>query len=162
MKKQAGIALYRFNGDVIEFLMILPTATHVFPKPLWMLPKGGIENGETKKEAALREFTEECLFNHNDSETEELIKHIKETMLYFSNITTKYNDIAIFYAEDNRDIKSSTNYKYASNFIEEEELEHLTENQDWKWFSENEINNYSEIHPPVKEFLKKLIIKLKH
>ena len=49
----AGIILFRIKNDRTEFLFL-----H-YPHGHWDLPKGKIEKGETKEEAALRELQEE-------------------------------------------------------------------------------------------------------
>lgn len=150
--KQAGLLLYRMNNNEFDFLLSLPTKTYIFPKPKWSIPKGGIENGESANEAALRELKEECFFGHYDDETEKLFHYIKENMIYFDTIITKFNIIKLFIAEDNRNINLSTNFNYSSNYINIVGLEHLTENSDWKWFNENELNS-NIIHPIYKSLL---------
>ena len=49
----AGIVTYIQNGSTIEYLLL-----H-YPNGYWDLPKGKIEKGESKEEAALRELYEE-------------------------------------------------------------------------------------------------------
>lgn len=55
MKNQfsSGVVIYRKQNGTIEYLVL-----H-YQKGHWDFPKGKIENGETKKEAALRELKEE-------------------------------------------------------------------------------------------------------
>lgn len=49
----AGIVLYRIKNGVIEYLLLHYLSGH------WDFPKGKIEAGETKQQAALRELAEE-------------------------------------------------------------------------------------------------------
>ena len=48
--------VYRRAGDECLFLLVLSKLTK---RALWEFPKGGVEKGETLKEAALRELVEE-------------------------------------------------------------------------------------------------------
>lgn len=60
-KKSAGILLYRYTNNIIEFLLVHPAEGPYF-KPgdngWWSIPKGEFED-EQPLEAALREFEEE-------------------------------------------------------------------------------------------------------
>ncbi|MBR7133423.1 MAG: NUDIX domain-containing protein [Clostridia bacterium] len=49
-----GVILYRKNGGINEYLLLQQTVAKN-----WSFPKGHIERGETKKQAALREVFEE-------------------------------------------------------------------------------------------------------
>jgi len=51
--RSAGIVLFRVNNDTIEYLLIKHPGGH------WDVPKGKVEEGETTREAALRELLEE-------------------------------------------------------------------------------------------------------
>jgi predicted NUDIX family NTP pyrophosphohydrolase len=57
----AGILLFRQAGGELEVLLVKPGGPFWKNKDAgaWMIPKGGIELGETPIEAALREFEEE-------------------------------------------------------------------------------------------------------
>jgi predicted NUDIX family NTP pyrophosphohydrolase len=57
----AGILLFRQRGGNTEVLLIKPGGPFWRNKHqgAWMIPKGGVEAGETPLEAALREFEEE-------------------------------------------------------------------------------------------------------
>ena len=57
----AGILLYRQRSGRLEVLLIKPGGPFWKNKDAgaWMIPKGGVEPGETPIEAALREFEEE-------------------------------------------------------------------------------------------------------
>ena len=73
MKHQysAGIIIYKKEHDTILYLLLRYGAGH------WDFPKGKIEAGETKQEAALRELKEETnLTAHIDDNFEETIHYI--------------------------------------------------------------------------------------
>ena len=57
----AGILLFRMRGGGLEVLLVKPGGPFWKHKDAgaWMIPKGGIEPGETPIEAAVREFEEE-------------------------------------------------------------------------------------------------------
>ena len=54
--KSAGVIVYRREGEQCLFLLVLSRQTK---RALWEFPKGGVEKGETVREAALRELSEE-------------------------------------------------------------------------------------------------------
>ena len=54
--RSAGIIVFRREGEECLFLLILSKLTK---KPLWEFPKGGVDEGETVLQAALRELFEE-------------------------------------------------------------------------------------------------------
>jgi predicted NUDIX family NTP pyrophosphohydrolase len=57
----AGILLFREDKDGVQVLLIRPGGPYWSKRHqgAWMIPKGGLEPGETAIEAALREFEEE-------------------------------------------------------------------------------------------------------
>jgi predicted NUDIX family NTP pyrophosphohydrolase len=57
----AGILLYRRRAGAVEVLLIHPGGPYWRNKDAgaWMIPKGGVEEGEEPLAAALREFEEE-------------------------------------------------------------------------------------------------------
>lgn len=57
----AGILLYRRRGEALEVLLIRPGGPYWRGRDegAWMIPKGGIEEGEDSLACALREFEEE-------------------------------------------------------------------------------------------------------
>lgn len=57
----AGILLFRRGSGAIEVLLVKPGGPFWRNKDVgaWMIPKGGLERGETALEAAMREFVEE-------------------------------------------------------------------------------------------------------
>ena len=59
--RSAGILLYRESDGATEVLLIRPGGPYWKNRDTgaWMIPKGGVEAGETSAEAALREFEEE-------------------------------------------------------------------------------------------------------
>ena len=52
----AGIVVYREAGDGRSYLLLRSRVTR---SPMWEFPKGGVEPGETEREAAERELWEE-------------------------------------------------------------------------------------------------------
>jgi 8-oxo-dGTP pyrophosphatase MutT (NUDIX family) len=54
--RSAGIIVFRRDGAECLFLLILSKLTK---RPLWEFPKGGVDDGETVMQAALRELFEE-------------------------------------------------------------------------------------------------------
>lgn len=52
----AGVIVFRRVEDGCRFLLVLSRLTK---RPLWEFPKGGVDEGETTREAAMRELQEE-------------------------------------------------------------------------------------------------------
>jgi 8-oxo-dGTP pyrophosphatase MutT (NUDIX family) len=74
--RSAGIIVFRRDRDACLFLLILSRLTK---RPLWEFPKGGVDEGETVRQAALRELFEET----GITETEvELIPEFERTEDY--------------------------------------------------------------------------------
>jgi predicted NUDIX family NTP pyrophosphohydrolase len=59
--RSAGILLYRRRGGALEVLLTLPGGPfwHGRDEGAWMIPKGGVEEGEAASDCAIREFEEE-------------------------------------------------------------------------------------------------------
>jgi predicted NUDIX family NTP pyrophosphohydrolase len=57
----AGILLFRRRGGIVEVLLIHPGGPYWAKRDVgaWMIPKGGVHDGEQPEQAALREFAEE-------------------------------------------------------------------------------------------------------
>jgi 8-oxo-dGTP pyrophosphatase MutT (NUDIX family) len=58
-ERSAGVIPYRAGGDQGLVYLILHSATVRNPRAKWEFPKGGVEPGESTREAAAREFREE-------------------------------------------------------------------------------------------------------
>jgi len=58
-ENSAGVIPYRKTGDRGRLYLVLHSATVRNPRAKWEFPKGGMEAGETTRETAAREFSEE-------------------------------------------------------------------------------------------------------
>jgi bis(5'-nucleosidyl)-tetraphosphatase len=58
-ERSAGVIPYRWRQDGVPLYLILHSATVRNPRAKWEFPKGGVEQGETTRQAASREFQEE-------------------------------------------------------------------------------------------------------
>ncbi len=58
-ERSAGAISYRARGDQAPEYLILHSATVRNPRAKWEFPKGGVEAGESTRQAAAREFLEE-------------------------------------------------------------------------------------------------------
>jgi bis(5'-nucleosidyl)-tetraphosphatase len=58
-ERSAGVIPYRAGKGQVPLYLILHSATVRNPRAKWEFPKGGVETGESTKQAAAREFTEE-------------------------------------------------------------------------------------------------------
>lgn len=58
-ERSAGVIPYRIHPERSYQYLVLHSATVRNPRAKWEFPKGGMELGETTKETAAREFTEE-------------------------------------------------------------------------------------------------------
>ncbi len=58
-ERSAGAIPYCVRGDRVYEYLILHSATVRNPRARWEFPKGGVETGESTREAAAREFHEE-------------------------------------------------------------------------------------------------------
>ena len=58
-ERSAGVIPYRVGGDRGLSYLVLHSATVRNPRAKWEFPKGGVEPGETTRQAAAREFHEE-------------------------------------------------------------------------------------------------------
>ncbi len=56
-ERSAGVIPFRRHGDGVEFLLFHSRMVRN-PDAAWEFPKGGIEDGESEQEAALREIME--------------------------------------------------------------------------------------------------------
>ena len=58
-ERSAGVIPYRRSDDQGLLYLVLHSATVRNPRAKWEFPKGGVEPGESTREAAAREFREE-------------------------------------------------------------------------------------------------------
>jgi 8-oxo-dGTP pyrophosphatase MutT (NUDIX family) len=58
-ERSAGAISYRAGADQVPHYLILHSATVRNPRAKWEFPKGGVEAGESTRDAAAREFQEE-------------------------------------------------------------------------------------------------------
>jgi 8-oxo-dGTP pyrophosphatase MutT (NUDIX family) len=58
-ERSAGVIPYRRGEEGVPLYLILHSATVRNPRAKWEFPKGGVEAGETTRQAASREFQEE-------------------------------------------------------------------------------------------------------
>jgi 8-oxo-dGTP pyrophosphatase MutT (NUDIX family) len=58
-ERSAGVIPYRWEVDQAPLYLILHSATVRNPRAKWEFPKGGVETGESMRQAAAREFQEE-------------------------------------------------------------------------------------------------------
>lgn len=60
-QRSAGVLLFRMSSGTLEVLLIRPGGPFWKNRQsgAWMIPKGGIERGESPQQAAVREFEEE-------------------------------------------------------------------------------------------------------
>jgi bis(5'-nucleosidyl)-tetraphosphatase len=58
-ERSAGVIPYRLSENQEKIYLILHSATVRNPRAKWEFPKGGVESGETTRQAAAREFHEE-------------------------------------------------------------------------------------------------------
>jgi bis(5'-nucleosidyl)-tetraphosphatase len=63
-ERSAGVIPYRRDGDRGLVYLVLHSATVRNPRAKWEFPKGGMEAGETPRQTAAREFTEETGLVH--------------------------------------------------------------------------------------------------
>lgn len=61
--KSAGVIVFHRDDDGCRFLLLLSRLTK---RPLWEFPKGGVDEGESLQEAALRELQEETGMQASD------------------------------------------------------------------------------------------------
>lgn len=73
--KSAGVIVYHRGPDGCRFLLLLSRLTK---RPLWEFPKGGVDEGETLAQAALRELQEETGMSADDIRIVDGFEHREE------------------------------------------------------------------------------------
>ena len=58
-ERSAGVIPYRWGADQAPLYLVLHSATVRNPRAKWEFPKGGVEQGESTRQTAAREFQEE-------------------------------------------------------------------------------------------------------
>ena len=58
-ERSAGVIPFRREGDLGLLYLVLHSATVRNPRAKWEFPKGGVEQGESSRQTAAREFQEE-------------------------------------------------------------------------------------------------------
>jgi 8-oxo-dGTP pyrophosphatase MutT (NUDIX family) len=58
-ERSAGVIPFRRDADIAHLYLVLHSATVRNPRAKWEFPKGGVEQGETTRQTAAREFREE-------------------------------------------------------------------------------------------------------
>lgn len=136
MKKSAGIIPYAIIDGKAHFLLGLPGGPYYctydgegnltgYKKEYnqWSILKGGIDNGETKKQAALREFKEESGFSLDARKSElislDYIKYKSGKRVYaygimaFLDTTKMYSNLCeMEYKGKKRKFPEISKYKY--------------------------------------------------
>ncbi|HSJ24463.1 MAG TPA: NUDIX domain-containing protein [Longimicrobiales bacterium] len=73
--KSAGVIVFHRGEDDCRFLLLLSRLTK---RPLWEFPKGGVDEGETLQQAALRELQEETGLQGGDIRLLDGFEHREE------------------------------------------------------------------------------------
>jgi bis(5'-nucleosidyl)-tetraphosphatase len=73
--KSAGVIVFHRDSDGCRFLLLLSRLTK---RPLWEFPKGGVDEGESLAEAALRELQEETGMGADDIRLVDGFEHREE------------------------------------------------------------------------------------
>jgi bis(5'-nucleosidyl)-tetraphosphatase len=97
--KSAGVIVYHRDENGCRFLLLLSRLTK---RPLWEFPKGGVDEGESLAEAALRELQEETGISADDIRIVDGFEHREEyrfTSGRGDNRTLVRKEVTYFLAE---------------------------------------------------------------
>jgi len=114
IETSAGGVVYRKVNNKVEFLIVQHSGHH-----RWVLPKGWIDEGETKEQTAVREVKEEAGV---DAEIEDYL-----------------GEFTIFYTNEQREKVKKTNYFYLMGYQSgDPEKDHGWEVENTAWSSPQE------------------------
>jgi len=131
----AGGVVYRKLNDKVEFLIVQHSGHH-----RWVLPKGWIDPGETKEQAATREVKEEA------GVESEIGEYLGETR--------------IFYTNSQKEKTHKTSHFFLMRYISGDPAkDHDWEIEDTIWLKPDEAVEKLD-YPGEKEILQKAISKL--
>jgi 8-oxo-dGTP diphosphatase len=132
----AGGAVYKKEDGELTFLIVQHSGHH-----RWVLPKGWIDEGETREEAAVREVKEE---GGVEAEIEEYI-----------------DEITIFYTNKEKEKVRKTSHFFLMKYLKgNSEIDHGWEVENTAWLPQDEAVKKLD-YPGEKEILKKAAQSLK-
>lgn len=132
IETSAGGVVYRKVKDKVEFLIVQHSGHH-----RWVLPKGWIDPGETKEQAAIREVLEE---GGVEAEIEEYL-----------------GEFAIFYTSTEKEKVKKTSHFFLMKYVSgDPEKDHCWEVEDTMWLpAEKAIEKLN--YPGEKKMIDKAV-----